>query len=123
VVCPSEILSMVLASSFDNANLSAGLFGSAFFSRSRNRANCLCKNRFSAARAQTATPDRGAETQAVTGDRAQVPNQFRKLTEDVKHPCNRLTANSLIPRIHRIYCVGQPGYAGGLLEAGGKFAG
>lgn len=56
MVCPSEILSMVLASSFDNANLSAGLVGSAFFSRSWNRANCSRKNRFSAARPKRRRP-------------------------------------------------------------------
>src|SRR4051794_30897246 len=37
--------------SLENTNLSAGVVGIAFFSRSRNRANCLCKNRFSAASA------------------------------------------------------------------------
>ncbi len=37
--------------SLENTNLSAGVVGIAFFSRSRNRANCLRKNRFSAARA------------------------------------------------------------------------
>lgn len=35
--------------SLENTSLSAGLAGSAFFSRSRNRANCLRKNKFSAA--------------------------------------------------------------------------
>jgi hypothetical protein len=38
--------------SFENTNLSPGVVGSAFFSCSRNRANCLRKNRFSAARAK-----------------------------------------------------------------------
>jgi hypothetical protein len=42
--------------SFENTNLSAGVVGSAFFSRSRNRANCLRKNRFSAARAKRRRP-------------------------------------------------------------------
>src|SRR5207245_6084995 len=37
--------------SLENTNLSAGVVCIAFFSRSRNRANCLRKNRFSAARA------------------------------------------------------------------------
>src|SRR3954462_16003317 len=37
--------------SLENTNLPAGVVGIAFFSRSRNRANCLRKNRFSAARA------------------------------------------------------------------------
>src|SRR5436853_1997971 len=37
--------------SLENTNLSAGVVGIAFFSRSRNRANCLRKNKFSAARA------------------------------------------------------------------------
>src|SRR6478609_8902343 len=37
--------------SLDNTNLSARVVGIAFFSRSRNRANCLRKNKFSAARA------------------------------------------------------------------------
>jgi hypothetical protein len=39
-----------------NTNLSAGVIGIAFFSRSRNRANCLRKNRFSAARAKRRRP-------------------------------------------------------------------
>ena len=42
--------------SFENTNLSPGVVGSAFFSRSRNRANCLRKNRFSAARAKRRRP-------------------------------------------------------------------
>src|SRR3954453_8915921 len=37
--------------SLENTNLSAGVVGMAFFSRSRNRANCLRKNKFSAANA------------------------------------------------------------------------
>src|SRR4051812_4411593 len=37
--------------SLENTNLSPGVVGIAFFSRSRNRANCLRKNRFSAASA------------------------------------------------------------------------
>src|SRR5438309_10818324 len=37
--------------SLENTNLSSGVVGIAFFSRSRNRANCLRKNRFSAASA------------------------------------------------------------------------
>src|SRR5205085_2337195 len=37
--------------SLENTNLSAGVVGMAFFSRSRKRANCLRKNKFSAARA------------------------------------------------------------------------
>src|SRR5919199_6170378 len=37
--------------SLDNTNLSAGVVGIAFFSRSRNRASCLRKNKFSAGRA------------------------------------------------------------------------
>src|SRR4051794_19575307 len=37
--------------SLENKNPSAGVVGIAFFSRSRNRANCLRKNKFSAARA------------------------------------------------------------------------
>jgi len=41
---------------FENTNLSAGVVGNAFFSRSRNKANCLRKNRFSAARAKRRRP-------------------------------------------------------------------
>src|SRR4051794_12154708 len=37
--------------SLENTNLSAGVVGLAFFSRSRKRANCLRRNKFSAARA------------------------------------------------------------------------
>src|SRR5438309_6980202 len=37
--------------SLENTYLLAGVVGIAFFSRSRNRANCLRKNKFSAARA------------------------------------------------------------------------
>jgi hypothetical protein len=37
--------------SLDNTNRSAAVVGLAFFSRSRNKASCLRKNRFSAARA------------------------------------------------------------------------
>jgi hypothetical protein len=37
--------------SLENTNLSPGVVGMAFFSRSRNRANCLRKNKFSAASA------------------------------------------------------------------------
>src|SRR4051812_5394822 len=37
--------------SLENTSLSAGVVGIAFFSRSRNRANCFRKNKFSAARA------------------------------------------------------------------------
>src|SRR4051794_11442775 len=37
--------------SLENTNLSAGVVGIVFFSRSRNRANCLRKNKFSAATA------------------------------------------------------------------------
>src|SRR3954447_19393098 len=37
--------------SLQNTNLSAGVVGIAFFSRSRKRANCFRKNKFSAARA------------------------------------------------------------------------
>src|SRR3954453_12917123 len=37
--------------SLENTNLSAGVVGIAFFSRSRNRANCFRKNKFSAATA------------------------------------------------------------------------
>jgi hypothetical protein len=43
-----------------------------------------------------AAPDISEETQTVTDDRAQVPNELGKPAEDVKHLCNRLTANSLI---------------------------
>src|SRR3954467_7943495 len=37
--------------SLENTNLSAGVVGIAFFSRSRKRANCFRRNKFSAARA------------------------------------------------------------------------
>ena len=42
------------------------------------------------------------ETQTVTDDRAQVSNELGKPAEDVKHLCNRLTANSLISPADRI---------------------
>jgi hypothetical protein len=88
--------------SFENTNLSAGVVGRAFFSRSRNSANCLRKNRFSAARAKRRRPDITEQTQTVTDDLAQVPNELGKPAEDVKHRCNRLTANSLISCADRI---------------------
>jgi hypothetical protein len=37
--------------SFENTKQSAGVVGAAFFSRSWNKASCLRKNRFSAAKA------------------------------------------------------------------------
>ena len=58
--------------SLENTNLSAGVVCIAFFSRSRNRANCFRKNRFSA-------------TRAVRRDRAQVPNHPGKSGEDLEH--------------------------------------
>src|SRR3954467_5510321 len=69
--------------SLENTNLSPGVVGIAFFSRSRNRANCLRKNRFSAAKA---APDTHEETQTVTDDRAQVPNERGQRGEDLQHP-------------------------------------
>jgi hypothetical protein len=50
----------------------------------------------------TAAPDISEETQTVTDDRAQVPNELGKPAEDVKHLCKRLMANSLISRADRI---------------------
>jgi hypothetical protein len=51
---------------------------------------------------QTAAPEISEETQTVTDDRAQVPNELRKPAEDVRHLCNRIMANSLISRADRI---------------------
>src|SRR3954447_18078235 len=68
--------------SLENTNLSAGVVGIAFFSRSRNRANCLRKNKFSAASAVRRRQNSGEQTQTVTDDRAQVPNNTGKSGED-----------------------------------------
>src|SRR4051812_28829788 len=71
--------------SLEDTNLSAGVVGIAFFSRSQNRASCLRKNKFSAASAVRRTPDSAEETQSVTDDRAQVPNNTGKSGEDLEH--------------------------------------
>src|SRR4051794_38901112 len=67
--------------SLENTNLSAGVVGIAFFSRSRNRANCLRKNRFSAARAvrrgQTPTKKRKPSLAIVRRFRTSVDNEVK----------------------------------------------
>src|SRR4051812_30706127 len=70
--------------SLENTNLSAGVVGIAFFSRSRNRANCLRKNKFSAARA-VRRRHRAAKKLKPSLTIAQVPNHPGKACEDLEH--------------------------------------
>jgi hypothetical protein len=71
--------------SLENTNLSAGVVRIAFFSRSRNRANCLQEQILSGQR-RAAAPDTGEEIQTIADDRAQVPNETGKPGEDIEHP-------------------------------------
>ncbi len=51
---------------------------------------------------QPPSTDRRIFAQLDNADRAHVPNELGKPVEDVKHLCNRLTANSVISRADRI---------------------
>jgi hypothetical protein len=88
--------------SLENTNLSPGVVGIAFFSRSRNRANCLRKNRFSATRAvrlrQTPANKLKLSLTIVRKFRKQLESRVKSLNiPQSSH------ANSLISRADRIF--------------------
>src|SRR3954462_1893786 len=92
--------------SLENTNLSPGVVGIAFFSRSRNRANCLRKKRFSAAKAarrrQTPTKKRKPLLTIVRRFRTSVDSGVK--TFNILKSSH---ANSLICRVDSMFCAAQ----------------
>src|SRR4051812_11099332 len=88
--------------SMENTNLSAGVVGIAFFSRSRNRANCLRKNKFSAASAarRRQTPAKKLKPSLTIVRRFRTTRESRVKTLNIVQPSH---ANSVISDADRIF--------------------
>jgi hypothetical protein len=88
--------------SLENTNLSAAVVGIGFFSRSRNRPNCLRKNRFSAARAvwRRQTPARKLKPSLTIVRRFRTKLESRVKTLNILQSSH---ANSVISRADPIF--------------------